>query len=104
VLNAESNRETAAQIKARQTQAARYLAKHPLTSAVRFDAFVESHVPAPGGPTLAAIVEKHLPDCIADHVPSQPMRDGTFQCPVCAERKRKHAEKVARLRAKRHAN
>jgi uncharacterized paraquat-inducible protein A len=94
VLNIESNQETAAQSKARQSQVARYLAKHPLNAAERFEAFAESSVPAPG----ESVVPQNNNQCSAT---SNVVPQTDELCDRCKAilRKRKR-EDVARFRAK----
>jgi hypothetical protein len=82
MLNIESNQETEAERKDRQARAARFFAKHPL------------RVPAPG---------QNVVDSVSAQTGSNNVRART-ECPVCAERKRKQAERMARARANRHAN
>jgi hypothetical protein len=122
VINIESNRETAAQIKARQSQAARYLKRFPNPNgdAVTFVPIKEA--PAPGradrGPTLAEIVNKRLPDCITDPVPGKSVAatnppvsfnhvaataTNWSQCPFCAARRDKQRERIAKQRSARTA-
>jgi hypothetical protein len=93
VINIESNQETPTERKSRLLQAARYLKRFPNPNgdAVTF-APIKKSLPAPGKSVTAQ--------------PTASFSDGTpIDCPICAERKRKHAAKVARLRARnRHAN